>query len=144
MAAELAGDRSGIRRDVDGVLAQRRERDDIKGALVRGCEHDVGGCAILVRSQPVRGGYAPAVTGHEPGEAVLLQRGAEIVADAPLVLEKLGRDHRADRVTPPVLGAGAAAPVAVEPGERIDPTRLELTAENIAIAHAGKYPRVRT
>src|SRR5262249_25618475 len=49
--------------------------------------------------------------------------------------EEFGRHHRADRVAAQVLGAGAAAAVPVESGERIGSTRFELAAEHVTVAH---------
>lgn len=39
--------------------------------------------------QPVEGSHAPAIPGDEPGEAIGGHRGAQVVADAALVLEEL-------------------------------------------------------
>ena len=50
-----------------------------------------------------------------------------------LVLEELGGHHRADRVAAQVLGPGAAAAVAVEPGHRIGAARLQVAAEDVAL-----------
>jgi hypothetical protein len=66
---------------------------------------------------------------------VLGRRGAQIVADATLVLKELSGHHRAYRVAALILRPGATAPISVEPGDRVGATRLQLTAEHIAIAH---------
>ena len=52
---------------------------------------DPGGRAILVRSQPVHRGHAPAVTGREPGEVVLRHRRNQVVANTALVFEEKRR-----------------------------------------------------
>ena len=53
----------------------------------------------------------------------------------PLVLEELGGHHGADRVAAEVVRAGAAAPVAVEPGERVGAARLQLPAQDVQLGH---------
>ena len=100
-----------------------------------GRQDDVGGRAVLVGAQPVGRGHAPAVAGHESGEAVLGHRGAEVVADGALVLEELGGDHRADGVAAAVLGAGSTAPVPVEAGHGVHAAGLKLLAQDAAIVH---------
>ena len=57
------------------------------------------------------------------------------------MLEELGRDHRADRVAPPVLGTGATAPVAVKAGEGVSSAGLELSTQHIAICHLTSIAR---
>ena len=133
--SDLAPERSWIRGDVDGVLLERGERDDIKRPFVGGRQHYVGGRAVLVRPPPVHRGHAPAVAGFEPREVVLRHRSDEVVADTTLVLEERGRDHRADRVAPPVLRTGTTAPVTVKAGEGLDAARLKLATEHITISH---------
>jgi len=133
--SDLAPERSRIRGDVDGVFLERGERNDLKRPFMGGRQHYVGGRAVLVRSQPVHRGHAPAVARREPREVVLRHRGDQVVADTTLVLEERGRDHRADRVAPPVLRTGTTAPVTVKAGEGVDPTRLKLATEHITIGH---------
>ena len=146
--SELAPERSRIRGDVDGVFLKRSERNDLKRPLMGGRQHHVGGRAILVRPQPVHRGHAPTVTGREPGEVVLRHRGDQVVADTTLVLEERGRDHRADRVAPPVLRTGTTAPVTVKAGEGGDATLLKLATKHITIGHhtsiAWQASRCRT
>jgi hypothetical protein len=133
--SDLAPERSRIRGDVDGVLLERSERNDLKRPFMSGRQHYVGGRAVLVRPQPVQRGHAPAVAGREPREMVLRHRGDQVIADTSLVLEERGRDHRTDRVAPPVLGTGTTAPVTVKARERVDAARLKLTTERITIDH---------
>ena len=102
-------------------------------------EHDVGGDAGLVGTEPIDRGHAPAVAGHQAGEAVLRGGCAEIVADFLLVFQKLSRDHRTDRVASAVVRTGPATPVAIEAGERVGAAALELLAEHIAVGHRTKY-----
>jgi len=146
--SDLAPERSRIRRHVDGVLLERGERNDLKRPLMGGRQHYIGGCAVLVRPQPVQRGHAPAITGREPREVVLRHRGDQVVADTTLVLEERGRDHRADRMAPPVLRTGTTAPVTVKAGEGVDAARLKLATEHIAIGHytsiAWQTSRCRT
>ena len=77
--------------------------------------------------------------GVRPGNSVLGDRSAQVVADALLELEELGRDHRADRVGPEITGAGAAAAVAVEAGERVGAAGLRGATEHVSL-HVGTVP----
>ena len=122
--------------DVDGVLTEHVQRDDLQRALVGGGQHHRSRGALAVRAQPVRRGHAPPVPRHQAGEAELRHRRGQVIADAALMREELRGHHRADRVAAQVLGSGGAAPVPVEPGERIGSTWLELRAEHISVAHA--------
>ena len=117
------------------MLLQGGEGDDLEGPLVGGGQHHVGGRALLVSPQPVHRGHAPTVAGHESREVVSRHRRGEVVADASLVLEKLRRHHCADRVAAAVLGARAAAPVPVEPGDGVDTAGVKLSTQHIAIGH---------
>ena len=56
------------------------------------------------------------------------------------MLEEFGGHHRADGVAAQVLGAGRAASVPVEAGERVGATRLKLAAEHISVTHSMQYP----
>jgi hypothetical protein len=133
--SDLAPERSRIRGDVDGVLLEGSERNDLKRPFMGGRQNYVGGRAVLVCPQPVQRGHAPAVAGREAREVVLRHRGDQVVADATLVLEERGCDHRADRVAPAVLWTGTTAPVTVKAGEGVDATRLKLATEHITIGH---------
>jgi hypothetical protein len=108
-----------IQRDVDCVFLESVKRDDLKRSLMGGCEDDVGCGAVLVRLEPVGCGHTPPIAGREPGESILRHRRDQVVADSPLMLEKLGGDHGADRVAPQILGTGVAAPIAKETGDRV-------------------------
>src|SRR3712207_5385785 len=66
---------------VDGVLAQRLERDGLQRTGVGGRQDDARRGPGLVRLQPARGDDAPAVARPQPREAVLRARGAEVVAE---------------------------------------------------------------
>ncbi len=126
----------GVGGDVDGVGLEDLQRDDLERALVGRGQHHRRGGALPVRLQPVGRGHAPPVPRHQPGEPELGHRRGQVVADPALVLEELGGHHRADGVAAQVLGAGRAASVPVESGERIGSTRLKLAAEHITVAHA--------
>ena len=65
---------------------------------------------------------------------------AQVVADAPLILEELLADDGADRVAPEVGRPGAAAAVAVEAGERIGAANRERAAEHVALHKPGVSP----
>ena len=59
------------------------------------------------------------------------------------MLEELLGDDGADRVAADVLGAGAAAAVAVEPGHRVGAAGLERLPQDVAVAHRrAQYPRL--
>src|ERR1700678_3241122 len=135
VALLVAFEGARVGRDVDRVLAQRGQRDDVQRALVRARQHDRRRAAILVGAKPVHGRHAPAVPRYQPGEAELRHGSGEVVADAPLVLEELARHHRADGVTPPVLGSGRAAAATVEPCQRVTSTGLKLAAQHVPVAH---------
>src|SRR6201986_1612766 len=117
--------------NVDTVLLERGQGNDLTCGLACGREHDWRREAALVGAQPVRRRDAPAVSRHETREAVLRHRRAQVVADAPLVLEELARHHRADGVAAPVLWAGVAAAVPVEAGKRVSSTWVKLAAQPI-------------
>jgi len=51
------------------------------------------------------------------------------------VVQKLGRDDRADGVTSEVLRAGAAEAITKEPGHRVGAARLQVCAQDIALSH---------
>ena len=107
--------------------------------LVGRRQHHRSGDAVTVGPQPVDGRDAPSVTGNEAGEVVLRHRRHQVVADAALVGEELGRHHGADRVAAEVVGPGVAAAVPVEAGEGVGPAGFELAAEHVAIGHARQY-----
>ena len=86
-------------------------------------------------TEPVGGGHTPPVAGRQSREPVLRHRRGQVVADGPLVLEKLGGDHGADRVAPVVLRSSRATPVTVEARDRIGATRLQCLAHDVSIDH---------
>ena len=138
-SVDLELQRARVVRHVDGVLAQRGERHDPQDGLVGGGQHDRGGDAVGVCPGPVHRGDAPAVAGHQARESVLRSCRGQVVADAALVGEKLGRDDGADRVAAKVFRAGTAAAVAVEPGHRVGAARLQVSAEDVALRHATHH-----
>src|ERR1700734_4061211 len=135
VALSVAFEGARVGRDVDRVLAQRGQRDDLKRALVRARQDDGRRAAILVGAKPVHGRHAPAIPRHQPGKAELRHGSGEVVADATLVPEELSGHHRAEGVTPPVLGSGRAAAVTVEPCQRVTSTGLKLAAQHVPVAH---------
>src|SRR5215207_4845437 len=128
-------ERARVCRDVHGVLVKRCHRHDLQRRLVGGGKYDRRSHAVVVGPGPVCRGHAPAVARHQSGEAVLRPRRRQVVADAALVVQELGRDHRADGVTSKVLRAGAAAAITIEPGHRVGAARLQVGAEDIALCH---------
>jgi hypothetical protein len=129
-------ERPRIKGDVDRVLLESSERDDVERSLMGGCEDDEGCCTVLVCPQPVGCGHAPSVAGREPGEAILRHRRDQIVTDRSLVLEKLGGDHRADRVAAEVLRTGVAASITKETGDRVGAAGGERSSEDVERRHA--------
>ena len=121
-------ERPRIQGDVDCVFLESVKRDDLERSLMGGCEDDVGCGAVLVRLQPVACGHTPPIAGRQPRELILRHRRDQVVADLPLVLEKLGGDHSADRVAPQILGTGVAAPITKEAGDRVGATEGERSA----------------
>src|SRR6478735_1771767 len=118
---------------VHGVPLQHGEWDQREHGGVRRGEHDRRGRPLAVGARPVGGRDAPAVARVQAGELVLRHRRREVVADASLVVEELGGDHRADGVAAQVLRAGAAAPVAVEARDRVGPAGLELLPQDVEL-----------
>ena len=55
------------------------------------------------------------------------------------MLQELGRDDGADRVTAEILGAGAAAAVPEEAGHRVRAARLQVVAEDVALRHGPHH-----
>jgi hypothetical protein len=121
-------ERPRIQGDVDCVFLESVQRDDLKRSLMGGCEDDVGCGAILVRQEPVARGHTPPIAGHEPRESIVRHRGDQVVADPPLVLEKLGGDYRADRVATQILGTRVAAAITKETGYRVGATGCKRSA----------------
>lgn len=128
-----------VRRNVDSVLLEHFERNYVEGTFVCRGQHDGRRCSVLMREEPIPRRDAPAVAGHQTWETVLRHRADQIVPDAALVFEELGRDDSTDRVAVDVLGAGIAAPVAVPTRNGVEPARLEVTAKHIAFGHHAKY-----
>lgn len=130
-------ERARVRRDVDRVLTQRLQRDDREDGLVRRLQHHRRSHPGVVGECPVRRGDAPAVTGHQAGEAVLRSWCRQVVADAALVLQELRGDYRADRVAAHVLRARSAAAVAVEPGQRVGSAPSQGPSEHVEFGHTA-------
>ncbi len=115
------------------------QRDQFESAFVgRGQHH---GCryAGMVGLQPVGRRHTPTVPRRQSGEPVLGHRSAEVIADASLVLEELPGDHGTHRVAAQVLGPGMARAVAIEAGQRVTTTGLELAPEHIPVCHSLEY-----
>lgn len=123
-------------RDVYGVLPEHRARHDSQHRLVGGGQHHRRRDSVVIGACPVPRRDAPAVTRHQPGEAVLRYRGRQIVPDAALVVEELSRDDSADRVAPEVVRPGATAPIPEEPRHGICAARLQLVTKDVAVCHA--------
>ena len=148
-ASSLEISRAG--RDVDRVLAQRVERHDVKGALVRRGEDHVRRRPVTMRAKPVGGGDAPPVAWNESWKVVLRHRRGEVVADSSLVCQEFGRDHGTDGVAPQVLRPRRTAPVAKKPvtgsvpqDSNTPPNTLRSTmyvvSPRITVAHRPNIP----
>jgi hypothetical protein len=111
---------------VDGMLLERGQGDDLQGQFMSRSQHDVRSSTVVVGTQPVRRSHTPAIPRHETRKAILRHGRREVVTDAALMLQELGRHHRTDRVAAAVLRPARAAPVSVEASEGIRPTRLKL------------------
>ena len=117
------------------MLLESLQRNDLQSAFVCRGQHDRSRHSVVVRSQPVRSGHTPSVAGPEAGKAILGHRCGEVVADATLMVEKLLRHDRADRMTAPIFRSCLARTVPVEAGERVGAAGLEVAAQNVAICH---------
>jgi hypothetical protein len=124
-----------VARDVDRVLLEHGERHDVQCPLVRRREYYMGGSSIAVSAQPVHGRDTPAIAGHEARELVFGNWRAQVVADAALVGQELGRYDRADGVAAQVIRPGAAAAITEESGYRVGTTWFQLATEHVPIAH---------
>src|SRR5947209_3835208 len=120
--------RPRVGRNVDRVLPEDIQRDDLECSLVRCGEDNIRGHSRLVCAQPVMSGHAPPVSGLEPLELELGNRGDEVVADRLLMIEELGAHYGTDRVAAEVSWPGAAGSLAVEPGQRIGAAVLHRAA----------------
>jgi hypothetical protein len=117
------------------MLAQNIKRYDLECALVRRGEHHVRSGAIAMRKKPVGGGDTPPVAGHQSRELVVRHWRDEVVADGPLVPEKLSGDHCAYCVAPVILRSCSATSVAVEAGDRVGATGLQCPTHDVSIDH---------
>jgi hypothetical protein len=111
-------------RHVNRMLTQRLEGHDLEGAFVRRGQDYEGRCSVVVSPEPVCGSNTPPVSGHQPRETVLKNRRAQVVADGPLVLEKLAGDYRTNCVTPEVLRPRRTTPITIEARHRVGTTRF--------------------
>src|SRR5215212_8067956 len=128
--------RAGVVRNVDGELSEHRQRHELQDGFMGGRQNDWRRYAVVVCTGPVHRRDAPAVTGCQSGEAVLRPWSGQVVTDAALVLEELGSDHRTDRVATQVLRAGPAGAITEEPGDRVDPARLQIGTDHVPLYHA--------
>ncbi len=122
-------------RDVDGEFTESFESHDLEGALVRRGEDHEGRRPVAIGTEPVDGGHAPSVAGHQTRKPVVRHRRGEVVADYSLVLEKLGGDHGTDGVAPFVLWSRRATTVSVEAGDGVAATRLQGPTQYVSIIH---------
>jgi hypothetical protein len=123
--------------NVNGVLAKGFQRNYFKGTLVRRGEDHKCRRPVAMRTEPICGGNAPPIARHKTWETVVWHRGAQIVADGQLMLEKLGSDHRADGVASMVFGSGLATPVTVEPRHGVGTARLQFSTYDVSIDHGS-------
>src|SRR5690606_26480181 len=86
---------------------------------------------VPISLEPARRAQAPAVAGHEAGEAELRLRGRQVVAAEAGEPEERRRDLDTYSVRAHVLGAGVAAAVPKEAGQRALAACLERLAEHV-------------
>ena len=134
--------RPDVLRYVNGVSCwQHRQLDDVERSGVSGGQHDGWRRSGSVRLSPPLGEHAPAIAGAEPREPVLGHGGAEVVADASLVLQELSRHHRAHQVRG-LVRPGRAAAIPVESRDRVRTARLQRLTEDIRLtAHHASVKR---
>ena len=107
------------------------EGDDVKDTAVGGCKDHRGSDSVVISSEPVSCGDAPAVAGDESGEVVLRHCGRQVVSNAGLVVEELPSHDRADGVAAMVAFICVTGAIAEEACDRIDSTRFEFRSENV-------------
>lgn len=113
--------------------------NDLQCSFV-GRSQDYGGTDPGIMSTlPIRRGDTPPITRGQAGKVVHRHRRDQIVTYAALMIEELRSDHGTHSMAPQILGAGPAVAVAIEPGEGVGTTGLELCAEDIPVGHRGKY-----
>lgn len=130
------------------MLLERQEGDDLQRRLVGGGQHHIRCGTVVVGTQPVHGGHAPTIPGDQAGKPILGHRRTEIVANAVLMLEELGRHHGTDGVAAMILRASGTAPVTVEAGHGVRATGLQLSTQHVAVCHLrsiayGRYESQR-
>src|SRR6266404_5310211 len=86
---------------------------------------------LIERLLPAAGAQAPAVARFEPGEAVLRQGRAEVVAVRLGEGEELRRHDHTDGVQADILAAGIAASVTVEAGQGLERAGLQRAAQDV-------------
>ena len=116
---------------MDRVAFEVGHRDELERRGMRRLEDDRSGHTRLERLLPAGGDDAPTVARAEPGEHPLRLRRDEIVPARYGELEELLGHDRADDVEARIDTARTAVPVAEEPGQRVEATGLELTAEDV-------------
>lgn len=84
-----------------------------------------------MRLKPAFGNHAPPVARSQTRKAVRGRWRDQVIADAPLMIEKLGSHHCADQMDGLIWSTSAAA-VAIEARDRVCAAALEFTAEDIA------------
>jgi len=83
--------------------------------------------------EPAGRDHAPTIARPKPGEAILGSRRDQVVADLLLVGEERGSDHGAHGVATGILRSGTAAPVAVEAGQGVVATSLQMAVQDVLI-----------
>lgn len=111
--------------------------DEFQGCdVARGQDHGRG-AAGLQRLGPAFDANAPTVSRLQPVEAELWARRCEIVSRGKRELQEFAGHPGAHRVEARVIGAGAAATIAKETGQRLKPAGLQLAAQDIRW-HTGR------
>jgi hypothetical protein len=86
---------------------------------VSGLKHKRRDHASLMRLNPPRGTDAPLVSGLQPLKSILRSRGAQVIANTFLELEKLFCDPHASGVFARIFPISFTTPISKESGEGI-------------------------
>jgi len=105
--------------------------DDVEDVAVGGSKDHRSSDPVVIGSEPVSCGDAPAITGHETRKVVLRHCCRQVVSDARLVVEELPSHDRADGVAAMVAFICVTGAIAEEACDGIDSTRFEIRSENV-------------
>jgi hypothetical protein len=107
------------------------QRGDVKDVAVGGSKDYRSSYSVVIGSEPVSRGHAPAITRHETRKVVLRHCCRQVVSNARLVVEELPSHDRADGVAAMVAFICVTGAIAEEACYGIDSTRFEFRSENV-------------